>query len=387
MLIRLAPTGAHDIKPQPSNTAQRRLSSHPRQSVNQPRKRRTNMKPSLSRRAFVASAMAMVAAPAVSRGAAAADEPLTLRCSLETAPSHTRNAIIRDYLAKIETAAAGKIKTQLFESGQLFPDLQVGKALLQGQVEMAAPGSFALTGIISDADFLQLPVLYGRPIEIVHRVVDGKPGQLVASQIEARLNAHVIGPWLDLGFFNWYSTSKPLNSYGDLKGMKIRNNGGAGQAWRTQFMGAIPNTTPLPNVPLGLSQGTCDGLITSHETVASGQFWESGIRHAFEDHQFCGEYIPLVSLAFRQKLSSDLRQVLTDLWRENVPSYRADMAAAQSRARELVQARGVKIVVPSAEELAAARQEMMTKQEQVAKLSKISSEMVTAVSATLAAAG
>jgi C4-dicarboxylate-binding protein DctP len=152
-------------------------------------------------------------------------------------------------------------------------------------------------------------------------------------------------------------------------------------------MGAIPITTPLQNVPLGLSQGTFDGLITTHETVASGQFWESGIRHVLEDHQFIGEYIPLVSLAFRQKLSSDLRQVFTDLWREKVPSYRADMAAAQSRARELVQARGVKIVVPSAEELAAARQEMMTKQEQVAKLSKISSEMVTAVSATLAAAG
>src|SRR3981189_1932257 len=98
------------------------------------------MKPSLSRRAFVASAMAMVAAPAVSRGAAAADEPLTLRCSLETAPSHTRNAIIRDYLAKIETAAAGKIKTKVVEWGEWFPGLEVAKALLQGQVEMAAPG-------------------------------------------------------------------------------------------------------------------------------------------------------------------------------------------------------------------------------------------------------
>jgi TRAP-type C4-dicarboxylate transport system substrate-binding protein len=269
----------------------------------------------------------------------------------------------------------------------LFPDLQVGKALLQGQVEMAAPGSFALTGIISDADFLQLPVLYGRPIEIVHRVVDGKPGQLVASQIEARLNAHVIGPWLDLGFFNWYSTSKPLTSYGDLKGLKIRNNGGAGQAWRTQFMGAIPNTTPLPNVPLALSQGTFDGLITSHETVASGQFWESGIRHAFEDHQFCGEYIPIVSLAFWQKLSPDLQQAFTELWRDNVAAYRTDMAAAQLRARELVQAHGIKIVVPSAEELAATRRDMTANQEQVAKLSKISPEMVSAVSADLASAG
>jgi len=345
------------------------------------------MKPSLSRRAFVASAMAMMAAPAVRSGAAAADEPLTLRCSLDTAPSHTRNAIIRDYLRKIETAAGGKIKTQLFESGQLFPDLQVGKALLQGQVDMAAPGAWTLTGIVPDADFFQLPVLYGRPMEMVHRVVDGKPGQLLAKQIEAQLNSHVIGPWLDLGFFNWFSTSKPLNSYGDLKGMKIRNSGGAGQAWRTQFMGAIPNTTPLPNVALGLSQGTFDGLITSFETVASGQYWESGIRHGFEDHQFCGEYIPIVSLAFWQKLSPDLRQLFTDLWKENVAAYRADMAAAQARAREKVQAHGIKIVVPSAEELAATRREMMASQEQVARLSKISSEMVASVSADLAVAG
>jgi C4-dicarboxylate-binding protein DctP len=344
------------------------------------------MNPSLSRRTFVASAAAMLAAPALRT--AAAEEPLVLRCSLETAPSHTRNAIIRDYLARIESAARGRIKTQLFESGQLFPDLQVGKALLQGQVEMAVPGSWSLTGIVPDADFLQLPVLYGRPIETVHRVIDGRPGQMLAQQIEKKqLLAHVIGPWLDLGFFNWHSTSRPLNSYGDLKGLKIRNSGGAGQAWRTQFMGAIPNTTPLPNVPLGLSQGTFDGLITSFETIASGQFWESGIRHSLEDHQFIGEYIPVVSLTFWQKLSADLQQAFTDLWREKIAAYRAVMAAAQARARDAVQAHGIKIVVASAEELAAIRRDMTANQEQMAKLSKISPEMVAAVAADIAAAG
>src|SRR5437764_749890 len=109
----------------------------------------------------------------------------------------------------------------------------------------------------------------------------------------------------------------------------------------------ISNTTPLPNVPLALSQGTFDGLITTHETVASGQFWESGIRHALEDHQFIGEYIPIVSRAFWEKLPPELRQVFTNLWRENVQGYRANMAAAQSRASELVQAHGINIVLPS----------------------------------------
>jgi TRAP-type C4-dicarboxylate transport system substrate-binding protein len=342
---------------------------------------------SWSRRGLLASAMTVMAAPALRTAAAPADEPLLLRCSLETPPSHTRNVVMRDYLGRIENAAGGRIKTQLFESGQLFPDLQVGKALLQGQVEMAVPGTWSLTGVVPDADFVQLPALYGRPIEIVHGVVDGRAGQLLAGQIEQRLSAHVVGAWLDLGFFNWYATAKALNGYDDLRGLKIRNNGGAGQAWRTQFMGAIPNTTPLPNVPLALSQGTFDGLITSHETVASGQFWESGIRHALEDHQFVGEYVPIVSLAFWQKLPSALQQTFTDLWRANIAAYRSSMAAAQSRAREIAQAHGISIVTPSVDELSAKRQAMLAHQSDVATLSRISPEMVAAVAAELAAAG
>jgi hypothetical protein len=63
------------------------------------------------------------------------------------------------------------------------------------------------------------------------------------------------------------------------------------------------------------------------------------------------------------------------------------MAAAQSRARDVVQAHGVKIVAPSADELGAMRLRMMAEQEHVAKLSKISPDMVSAVSAEVAVAG
>src|SRR5262249_7744246 len=128
----------------------------------------------------------------------------------------------------------------------------------------------------------------------------------------------------------------------------------------------------------GLSQGTFDGLITTNETIASGQFWESGIRHSLEDHQFLGEYIPIVSLAVWRKLSPDLQQVFTDVWGENIANYRANMAAAQSRARELGEARGIKIVVPSAEGIGGKRLEMMAGQEGVGEVSKNFSEKVSA---------
>ena len=63
----------------------------------------------LSRRSFALASVAAVAAPVFIR-TARADEPLRLRLSLDTAPSHLRNVSMKDYLGKVEAASAGKIK-------------------------------------------------------------------------------------------------------------------------------------------------------------------------------------------------------------------------------------------------------------------------------------
>jgi TRAP-type C4-dicarboxylate transport system substrate-binding protein len=329
----------------------------------------------LSRRSFALASAAAVAAPALLR-TARADEPLRLRLSLDTAPSHLRNVSMKDYLGKVEAASAGKIKTEVFESGQLYPDLEVGKALIQGQVEMAAPGSWTITGIVPDADCFQLPVLYGQPIDLVHKIIDGKPGQYLNGLIQQKLRSHVLGPYLDLGFQNWYSANKPIANLADLKGMKIRNSGGAGQAWRARFLGAIPNTTAWPNVPLALSQGTFDGLVSSNESLVSAKLWDAGVKFALEDHQWIAEYIPLVSQVFWDKLAPEQQKMMTELWTQNVPIYRTNMVGAQTRARATLEAHGVKFADPTAEESAAERKKMMAEQDQVAKDIKVSPEMV-----------
>ncbi len=333
------------------------------------------MTPRLTRRHFAFASVAALAAPALIRSARA-DEPLRLRCSLDTAPSHLRNVSVRDYLGKVEAATGGKVKTELFESGQLYPDLEVGKALIQGQVEMAVPGSWTITGIVSDADCFQLPALYGQPIELIHRVFDGKSGDYLNNQIKLKLRSHVVGPYLDLGFQNWYSANKPIGTLADLKGMKIRNSGGAGQAWRARFLGAIPNTTAWPNVPLALSQGTFDGLVSSNESLVSAKLWDSGVKFALADRQFVAEYIPLMSQTFWDKLSPDLQKIMTDVWAQNIPAYRANMAGAQAKARTTLEEHGVKFADPTAEQTAEARKQMLPEQDQLAKDIKVNPEMV-----------
>src|SRR6185312_493124 len=141
------------------------------------------MRPVLTRRSFGAAAAVTLAAPFIRRAEAATIE---LRCSLDTAPSHPRNVAFRDFLEKVEKASGGEIKTRLFESGSLFPDLHVVKALVQGQVEMCCPGTWTVTGFVADADFSQLPAFYGQPIDMVHKATDGSAGKFVNSEVEKK---------------------------------------------------------------------------------------------------------------------------------------------------------------------------------------------------------
>jgi TRAP-type C4-dicarboxylate transport system substrate-binding protein len=325
-----------------------------------------------SRRAFVGAATATLVSPAILRAA----EPLKIRCSLDTAPSHPRNTAMVDYFEKLGKASNGEIQGEVFHSGQLFADLNVSKALLQGQVEMAAPGAWTLTGLVPDCDMVQLPYFYGVPTEVTHKATDGKPGERINQELEAKLKSQVLGPWIDLGYQNWYSTKVALDKFSALKGLKIRSPGGAAISWRIKFAGAIANTTAWPNVPLALSQGTFDAFVSTDESCNSAKLWEAGVKYSYADHQFMGQYIPMMSKAFTAKLAAAQLKMMTDLWAANIADYRKGAATSQANARGILEKNGVKFHDPSADESGATRKAMMGDIDSLIKEAKLSPEIV-----------
>ena len=307
------------------------------------------MSQGISRRALARASVLTLGSFAILRHARG-EAPIELRCSLDTAPSHPRNVAFHDFLGKIEAASGGQVKTRLFESGSLFPDLQVLKALVQGQVDMACPGTWTITGFVADADFSQLPAFYGRPSDMVHKAADGAGGKFVNEEIHNKLHVEVLGPWFDLGFNEWYTTRKPLNSLADLKDMKLRSPGGVLNSFRIRYFGGIPNVTAWPDVPLAMSQGTFDGLISSNESVNSAKLFDSGMRHSLQDNQGMGLYVPMANPDFWQKLGPKLQETVRQLWAENIPTYRANTAKSQAAARGVLEKQGVVFVdVPQAE--------------------------------------
>ncbi|MEJ0070429.1 MAG: TRAP transporter substrate-binding protein DctP [Pseudomonadota bacterium] len=154
-----------------------------------------------------------------------AQTPILFRASLDTSATHERTVAVGDYLKKLEDASGGRLKTQLFHSAQLYKDVNVPKALREGSVEMAVPGTWVLSGFVPDAELDQLPVFYGQPLDKQQRVFDGPVGKQINTELERKLGATVIGPWLQLGFSNHYSTLKPLEDFKDIDGMKLRKLG------------------------------------------------------------------------------------------------------------------------------------------------------------------
>jgi len=317
--------------------------------------------------------------------AAWAEEPVKLRASLDTSATHGRTISVEDYLKQVQKESGGRIQTELFHSGQLFKDANVAKALRQGGIEMAVPGTWVLTGFVADADIVQLPVFYGQSVDAVHRVTDGPVGQTINKELEAKLDAKILGNWLDLGYQNVYSTSKPLTDFKDLVGMKIRNSGGAGQFAKAKFFGATPNMTAWPDVPLALSQGTFDGLTTTNESVASAKLWDSGLKFGLETHEALNAYIPMLSQTFWKKLTPDLQTLMVNMWAKNIPIYRANMAKAQIAARATLIEHGIKFVDPSADQIAAIRAKMMPTQDALAVELKVSPDLVNQATAILTA--
>jgi len=306
----------------------------------------------------------------------AAAQSIEFRGSLDTSSTHQRTISVADYLKKVEEASGGTIKTQLFHSGQLYKDVNVMKALRDGSIDMAAPGIWTLTGFVADCDIIQLPVFYGISLEKQQHVMDGVVGQKINAQLESKLGIKMLGPWLNLGFSNYYATKKPLGDFADLAGLKIRTSGGAGQFARAKFFAAIPNMTPWPDVPLALSQGTFDALATTNESLYSAKLWDSGVQYALEDHQFLGYYLPMVSGVFWKKLTPAQQTLLVEIWAKNIPAYRENMENAQKEARGTLIEHGVKFVVPTPEKIAAVRQKMMAEQDDVAKELKLTPELV-----------
>lgn len=319
-------------------------------------------------RVLIVLTAALAAAPALAQE--------KLRISVDTNPSHVRNKGTEIFVDELKKRIGDKLTVELYPSAQLFRDRDIPKALRQGAIEMGIPGTWQLDGIEPNMAIQTLPMFYGVERDIVHDVMDGKLGAFLNKRMEERMKVKILGKWADLGMQQFYSATKPINSYGDLKGMKMRFSGGSANSGRIKAQGAVPTLIPFPDLPLAMSQGVVDGVATTHESAASAKLYDSGLKYGFEDNQFMGQYVPMINRDFWNKQPQDVQKAIVEAWATAVTQQREMAAKAQIDARDTLMQHGVKMAQPSAEAAAAMRKSLMAIQDDLVKGMKIDVDAV-----------
>lgn len=320
------------------------------------------------------SGLAALALSAALFGAAEAAEKM--RISLDTNPSHVRNKGIELFVERLKEKVGDELEIEVYPSAQLYRDRDVARALRQGSVEMAVPGTWVLDGMEPSLALTSLPMFYGIDEAATLELMDGEIGREINERTEDRLRVKVLGPWMNLGFSHFYSTNTPLRSHDDLKGLKIRISGGTANAKRAEGLGGIPNVIAWPDVPLALSSSVVDAISSTHESIASAKLWDAGLKYALEDRQWFGQYVPMISAQFWEKLSPEVQDAILETWNETIPQARSMAADAQSTARQTLIDNGIEITTASDEELAEARKTLMTLQDGLVQEMSIDPELV-----------
>jgi len=158
--------------------------------------------------------------------------------------------------------------------------------------------------------------------------------------------------------------------------MKVRFPGGSANAARIKTLGGTATLIPWPDLPLALSQGVVDGVTTTHESAFTAKLWDSGLKFSFEDFQYFGQYVPMVSLDFWNKQPKEVQDALTGAWETMVVEQRKMAAQAQIDAREVLIKNGIKMAGPSPAEIVAARKRLMVVQNDLVKEMKIDADAV-----------
>ncbi|SOD94032.1 TRAP transporter substrate-binding protein DctP [Caenispirillum bisanense] len=312
--------------------------------------------------AALAAAAAILAMPAC--GTAAGPLP-TLTLSTENTPDHVQTRMLHRFAERLQVRLDGRVAVMVKDSAVLYSDRDVVEAVAAGRVDMAAPGLWHLDRYAPDFAVFLLPMFYGRDDAVNYGLRDGPVGTNLARRLEAAVDVHVLGRWIDLGDAHVFTRGADLRTVDDLRGLRIRVAGGEGNAERIRALGAEATVIPWPDFPRALGDGRVDGTLTTAATVVSANLWRFGLDHAFLDRQYFPQYVPLVSGRLWARLPADVRQAMTEVWDGLVDEARLMAAEEQASALETLAANGVAIVRPRPADVAETRAALMAHQDAI----------------------
>ncbi|MCT4577172.1 MAG: DctP family TRAP transporter solute-binding subunit [Donghicola sp.] len=225
----------------------------------------------------------------------------------------------------------GKACMEVYPNSTLYNDDQVLEAMLQGDVQMAAPSLSKFEQFTKQFRIFDLPFMF-KNMAAVDEFQNSETGQAMKESMVRR-------GLLGLGFWHnglkQMSANKPLELPTDAAGLKFRVQPSEVIKAQMEAIGVSPQPMAFSEVYGALQTGVVDGQENTWSNIYGQKFFEVQDGVTETNHGLL-DYMLVTSVDFWDSLDDDVREQLSTIVDEVTSTRNAAIAEVDAEARQAV---------------------------------------------------
>jgi len=197
-----------------------------------------------------------------------------------------------------------------------------------------------MNNICAETQVPTMPFLF-RSVDHLHKVLDGPIGEEILKSCEKQ--GFVGLAYYDSGARSMFTAKKPVRSFADMKGLKVRVQ--QSDLWVSMLEAMGANATPMPmgEVYTGLKTGLIDAAENNYPTFESARAFEVAKYYSKTEHSMAPEML-LFSKRVWDKLSAEEQGWIRQAAKESVPYMRKQWEEREVKSLATVKAGGAEII-------------------------------------------
>ncbi|MGJ8617064.1 MAG: DctP family TRAP transporter solute-binding subunit [Sulfitobacter sp.] len=233
--------------------------------------------------------------------------------------------------SRVNEEMNGKACVEVFPNSTLYNDDQVLEALLQGDVQMAAPSLSKFEQFTKQFRIFDLPFMF-KDINAVDEFQNSETGQAMKESMSRR-------GLLGLAFWHngmkQMSANKPLISPADANGLKFRVQNSDVLKAQMAAIGGSPQPMAFSEVYGALQTGVVDGQENTWSNIYGKKFFEVQDGVTETNHGII-DYMLVTSTDWWDSLEPDVRDQLATIIAEVTEARNAESTAVNAAAKQAI---------------------------------------------------
>jgi tripartite ATP-independent transporter DctP family solute receptor len=243
---------------------------------------------------------------------------------------------------KVSEKSSGKIRVDIYPSGQLGAERDLIELLQIGSLAMTKVSTAPLEAFVREMKIFGIPYVF-RDDGHRWRVLNGEIGKRLLLAGEKYFLRGMC--YYDAGSRSFYTKEKPVQTPDDLKGLKIRVMKSITSVKMVQALGGSATPIPWGELYTALQQGVVDGAENNPPSFYLSRHYEVCKYYSLDEHTSVPDIL-LMSTVVWSNLTPQEQRWLQEAIDESVEFQKQKWQEASVEALREVQKAGVQVIHP-----------------------------------------